>query len=176
MIAINSDVEKFKYIDPQQVEIYLRSHGWYQQQPRGDKADLWTLNDFEILLPLKPEIVDFKRRMAEVLETLALAENRSQIEIFSSLITNAPNITIQGLVTHIETPFADKMIGEITLFGVVVDRLRPIKTELADRDYIIAIKAYQERLPVLCTGDLIKENDIFLLKNSRNLQLDNSSQ
>ncbi|KYC37860.1 hypothetical protein WA1_04980 [Scytonema hofmannii PCC 7110] len=176
MITIISDVEKLRYLDPQQVETYLRSHGWHQQQPKGDKADLWTLDDFEILLPLKPEIVDFKRRMAEVLETLALAENRSQIEIFSSLVTNAPNITIQGLVTHIETPFADKMSGEIMLFGVVVDRLRPIKTELVDRDYIIAIKAYQERLPVLCTGDLIKENGIFILKNSCNFQLDSNSQ
>ncbi|MDF5727245.1 MAG: hypothetical protein PUP92_04220 [Rhizonema sp. PD38] len=174
MTAIISNVEKFKYIDPQQVKTYLRSHGWHQQQLRGDKADLWTLDDFEILLPLKPEIVDFKRRMAEVLETLALAENRSQIEIFSSLITHVPNITIQGFVTHIETPFADKFSGEITFFGVVIDRLRPIKTELADRDYIIAIKAYQERLPVLCTGDLIKENNIFILKNSRKFQLDNS--
>ncbi|KYC36633.1 hypothetical protein WA1_43905 [Scytonema hofmannii PCC 7110] len=174
MTAIILDVEKFQYIDPQQVASYLRSHGWHQQKIKGDKANLWTLDDFEILLPLKPEIVDFKGRMAEVLETLALAENRSQIEVYSSLITNAPNITIQGLVTHIETPLADTMSGEITLFGVVVDRLRPIKTELADRDYILAIKAYQERLPVLCTGDLIKENEIFILINSHNLQIDNS--
>ncbi|MUG99368.1 hypothetical protein F7734_46615 [Scytonema sp. UIC 10036] len=173
MTAIILDVEKFQYIDPQQVASYLQSQGWHQQQIKGDKANLWTLDGFEILLPLKPEIVDFKRRMAEVLETLALVENRSQIQVFSSLITNVPNITIQGLITHIETPLADTMSGEITLFGVVVDRLRPIKTELADRDYILAIKAYQERLPVLCTGDLIKDKDIFLLKNSRNLQVDN---
>ncbi|MEC4819800.1 MAG: hypothetical protein SAK29_42010 [Scytonema sp. PMC 1069.18] len=173
MTAIISDVEKFKHIDPQQVETYLRSHGWHQQQLRGDKASIWTLDDFEILLPLKPEIVDFPRRMQEVLETLALAENRSQINIFSSLITNAPNITIQGLVTQIETPLADKLSGEITLFGVVVDQLRKIKTQLSDHDYILAIKAYQERLPVIFTGDLIKENNTFILKNSRNLQLDN---
>ncbi|WP_449416154.1 hypothetical protein [Phormidium nigroviride] len=31
---------------------------------------------------------------------------------------------------------------------------------------------YQERLPVLCTGDLIKENNAFTLKNPRNLTLD----
>lgn len=99
MIAIEPHVEKFKYIDPYQVENYLIAHGWAQQQQTGDKASIWTLNGFEILLPLKPEIIDFSRRMGEVVETLALKENRSQIEIFSDLITNAPNTTIQGVIT-----------------------------------------------------------------------------
>ena len=92
-------IEKFKYINPHQVENYLIAHDWVQQQQTGDKASIWTLNGFEILLPLKPEIIDFSRRMGEVVETLALKENRSQIEIFSDLITNAPNTTIQGVIT-----------------------------------------------------------------------------
>jgi hypothetical protein len=75
MTAIISDLEKYKYIEPQQVLAYLITHGWQQQQQIGDKASVWTLNDFEILLPLKPEIIDFSRRMSEVFETLALAEN-----------------------------------------------------------------------------------------------------
>ena len=36
--------------------------------------------------------------------------------------------------------------------------------ELFDRDYVVAIRAYQERLPVLCGGDLVKENNGFVLK------------
>jgi hypothetical protein len=127
---------------------------------------VWTLNDFEILLPLKPEIIDFPRRMSEVIETLALAENRLQINILSELITSIPSTSIQGVVTDIATPNVDNLSGEITLLGVIVDKLRPIKTELADRDYILALKAYQERLPVLCMGDLIKDGNIFILKNS----------
>ncbi|BAZ10958.1 hypothetical protein NIES4071_27820 [Calothrix sp. NIES-4071] len=74
------------------------AHGWQLQQKQGDKASIWTLDGFEILLPLKPEIIDFKRRMAEVVETLALAENRSQTEIYSALITEAPNTTIQAVL------------------------------------------------------------------------------
>ncbi len=50
-----------------------------------------------------------------------------------------------------------------------MDKLRKIKTELADHDYILAIKAYQERLPVLCTGDLIKEDNKFIMKKIDNL-------
>lgn len=77
MTAVEPHLEKFQHIDPQQVETYLVANGWQQQQKQADKASIWTLDGFEILLPLKPEIIDFKRRMAEVVETLALSENRS---------------------------------------------------------------------------------------------------
>ncbi|MBD2167758.1 hypothetical protein H6G04_25555 [Calothrix membranacea FACHB-236] len=174
MTAIFPDAEKFKYIEPQQVEAYLLAHGWQMQQNHGDKAAIWTLDGFEILLPLKTEVIDFSRRMAEVVETLALAETKSQLEIFGDLITNAPNTTIQAVVTHIATPNADQLSGEITLLGIIVNKLRPIHTELADRDYILALKAYQERLPIYCTGDLIRENGIFILKHPHKFCLDES--
>lgn len=175
MTAIFPDVEKFKFIDPRQVESYLVEHGWQQQQRQGDKASIWTMDGFEILLPLKPEIIDFYRRMAEVVETLALAETRSQQQILGDLITNIPNTKIQAVVTHIATPNADHLSGDITLLGIIVDKLRPIRTELADRDYILALKAYQERLPVYCMGDLIKENGIFILKNPHQFSLDDQA-
>ncbi len=81
------------------------------------------------------------------------------------MLTNSPNTTIQGIVTHIATPNVDNLSGQITLLGVVVDKLRSIHIELADHDYILAVKAYQERLPIQCKGDLIKENNAFILKN-----------
>ena len=74
---------------------------------------------------------------------------------------------------HIQTPNTDQLSGKIQLFGVVFDKLRHITTELKDHDYILAIKAYQERLPILCTGDLIKEGDYFILQNIHNFQIDN---
>lgn len=73
---------------------------------------------------------------------------------------------------QIHTPNSHKLSGEITLLGLVADKLRKIKTSLGDKDYILTIKAYQERLPILCTGDLIKDNNTFILKNPRNLTLD----
>lgn len=87
------------------------------------------------------------------------------------MITNSPNTTIQGVVTHIATPNADNLSGQITLLGVVIDKLRSIHIELADHEYILAVKAYQERLPVECKGDLIKENDVFILKNPHQFNL-----
>lgn len=73
---------------------------------------------------------------------------------------------------QINIPDAHKLSGEITLLGLVADKLRKIQTSLADKDYILAIKAYQERLPILCTGDLIKDDNTFILKNPHNLTLD----
>ena len=78
---------------------------------------------------MQPEIIDFPRRMGEVLETLALSEKRSQIEILSELITNYPNITIQGIVMQIANPNAYKLSWEKTQLGELVDKLRPIHTE-----------------------------------------------
>jgi hypothetical protein len=88
-------------------------------------------------------------------------------------MTNAPNLTIQGVVMEIETPDSEQLIGKIQLFGVVFDKLRHITTELKDHDYILAIKAYQQRLPISFTGDLVKENNHFILQNPHNFQIDN---
>jgi len=108
------------------------------------------------------------------MEILEKVEKRSQLEILSDLITNAPNVIIQGIVTHVAAPNAGHKSGEIILLGVIVDKLRPIHTKLADREYVLAVQAYQERLPVLCTGDLIKENNAFILKNPRQFYLDHA--
>jgi len=77
-------------------------------------------------------------------------------------------------VMQIHPPKADQLSGKIIMLGVVIDKLRKIQTELFNHDYILAIKAYQERLPIACTGDLTKEDSCFVLKNTRNFALDES--
>lgn len=177
MIVTLRDPNILKTLEPPQVAAFLQSRGWQEQSRDGDKSSIWTRRneageEYEILLPLKPEIGGFALRMYEAMETLEIAENRSQIEILADLITSLPNTTIQGVVMQIKTPNADQLSGEIALLGVVVDKLRKIQTSLADHDYIKAIKAYQERLPIVCTGDLIKENGHFTLKNPRQFAID----
>jgi len=171
------DIELLKNLEPDRISYYLESKGWKQAQKIGERAIIWTSGNLnpetpQIVLPLNCKLPDFPVSMNLMLETLEAIENRSQIEILADLITELPNTTIQGIVMQIHTPNADKLSGEITLLGVMADKLRKIKTELADKDYILAIKAYQERLPFLCTGDLIKENQTFTLKNPRNFTLD----
>lgn len=173
------DIEILQAIQPQQVATYLQKHGWYQQNTVQDKASIWTPENeagegVNIVLPLNREIPGFPVSMSVILETLEKAENRSQLDIISELITTAPNISIQGTVMQLHSPNADQLSGKILILGVVIDKLRKIQTELFNHDYILAIKAYQERLPIACTGDLIKEDSCFVLKNTRNFALDES--
>ncbi len=181
-VTIPIPMEIFKNIEPEGLRDYLKAHGWQFNRPFLDNATIWLKqelkqneDEFEILLPNRKNLGDYATRIYEVIETLALAENRSQLEIIGSLITNYPNITIQAVVTHITSPKGNALSGSITLLGVVVDKLRPITTLLTNHEYIIAIKAYTERLPVLCKGDLIKENETFILKNLQEFRLDETN-
>lgn len=175
------DAEILKTIEPQQLRDYLQAHGWYEDRPFLDNATIWLKQDsdrgeFEILLPLKQNLGDYVPRIREAIETLEIVENRSQLEILSGLLTTPNNITIQGVVMQIHAPNADQLSGQITLLGVVGDKLQKIQTELFNHNYILAIKAYQERFPISCTGDLIKENNVFIMKNTRNFTLDEAWQ
>lgn len=170
------DAEIIKNIEPQQLKEYLQSHGWHEDRPFLDNATIWhkqaEKEEFEILLPSTKSLGDYVPRVRELLATVADSENISHLEILSEFIKNYPHLKIQGFVTQIATPNADKLSGEVTIVCPVFEKLRQIKTELLDHDYILAIKSYQERLPVRCTGDLVKENNIFILKNPQEFQIE----
>jgi hypothetical protein len=173
------DINILQSIQPQQVANYLQNHGWHKQNHLPDKASIWIQGNkggesVTILLPLNQDIPGFPVSMSVILETLETIENRSQLEIISELITTANNIKIPGFVRQIHTPNTDQLSGNIVILGVVCDQLREIQMELFNHDYILAIKAYQERLPIACTGDLVREDSCFVLKNIRNFALDES--
>jgi hypothetical protein len=178
MKAIISDFDILKHLQPQQVEDYLQTKGWHQHSRVFNKVSIWIRETYsedklKIQLPVDQSFDDYPLRIYEIMETLEKAENRSQVDILGELLTAFPNITLQGIVIQINTPNADKLSGEIIILGVVFDKLRRITTELADHEYIIAIKAYQERLPIICTGDLVEENNSFILKNPISFKIDN---
>ncbi|WP_375493005.1 hypothetical protein [uncultured Nostoc sp.] len=171
------DAEIIKNIEPQQLREYLQSHGWHEDRPFLDNATIWhkeaQKGEFEILLPSTKNLGDYLPRVRELIETIADSENLSYLEILNEFIKNYPHLKIQGFVTQIATPNADKLSGEVTIVCPVFEKLRQIKIELLDHDYILAIKSYQERLPVRCTGDLVKENNILILKNPQEFQIEN---
>ncbi|MUG99283.1 hypothetical protein F7734_46140 [Scytonema sp. UIC 10036] len=172
------DIEIFQNLELEELRNYLQTHGWHEDRSFMNNATIWLKQEiergeFEILLPNRKNLGDYATRISEATETLAVVENRSQLEIINELITTVPNTTIQGIIMQIEQPVADKLSGEIILLGVVIDKLRKIKTKLNDQSYILALKAYQGRLPILCRGDLIKENNTFILKNPHDFTLDN---
>jgi len=89
---------------------------------------------------------------------------------FLNAIVNA--VTVQGIVMQIQPENVTELRGQITLFGSVNNQTCKIQTELIGRDYILAIKAYQERIPIFCTGNLIKVNDVCILQGTCNVTLD----
>jgi hypothetical protein len=140
-----------------------------------DAGAIWRLkteedgDELEILQPLKTSLADYAARISDAIKTLEVVEKRSQLDILSELLTKVPNIEIQGMVTRLQE---SDSIGTVTLMGVVVGKLRKINVELNETEYSEAIEAYQERLPVVCTGELIKEGNTFVLKNPRHFVLD----
>ncbi|UKP01299.1 hypothetical protein [Nostoc sp. UHCC 0870] len=172
------DSQILKTVNPEVIQAHLQATGWHETgRIYNDAGAIWRLKkdaaEYEILLPLQHSLGDYAERISDILKTLEIVENRDQVEILSEFITNYPNFTFLGIIMQIATPSIDSLSGEIILLGEVFEKLREIKTQLADHDYILAIQAYQERLPVRCTGDLVKVDNHFILENPHNLLLNN---
>ncbi|MEW6496994.1 MAG: hypothetical protein AB1589_31400 [Cyanobacteriota bacterium] len=167
MKATVRDLDILKAIQPDQVATYLQEKGWHEKRQIAEHASIWSLKsdsgeEFQIVLPLNSEIPGFPVSMNIVLETLEIAEGRSQLEILDDLISCVPNIQVQGIVTTLNK---GSQTSQVTLMGCAVGKFCKIYVELTDAEYSLAVKAYQERSPVVCTGDLIRQDKTFILKN-----------
>src|SRR4030042_214735 len=108
MKATIRDLEALRSIKPLELAGYLRSQNWKEDVEGSvpQKASLWkfTINggrEFEILLPLDQELRDFHFRISEVLATLEIVENRSQLQILHDLTTTAADI-VRIRAEHVE--------------------------------------------------------------------------
>jgi hypothetical protein len=173
MIVTVRDPEILSNLDPQQLTTYLQENGWIQERQVSNSESIWykTTNsgeEFDITLPLNPKIRSYALRMSEILGTLEKASGDSQLDILSELITQLPKTQVQGIVVQLEE---GKHGGNITIIGFVVGKLHQIRIRISESERHLAIKAYHERLPVVCTGDLVKENFSFTLKNLHNFTI-----
>ena len=77
---------------PTEVTAYLRASGW-KQQDRRDTWAVWSKDeDVEVIVPLSRQLHDFALRMGDVLRTLSMIEQRSQVEIFTDLTTISADV------------------------------------------------------------------------------------
>lgn len=170
------DFEVFKSLDVNVIIAYLQKNGWHEHSRIYDnKGAIWLKkNDagdvFDIGLPLTREFADYPARMGDAIKTLELSENRSQLEILSDLITSLYNTEIQGFVVKCDREEGEK-IAKVVMMGFVVGKLQKIYVELKENDFNLARKAYQERIPVTCGGDFVKEGGYFAVKNLREFAL-----
>jgi len=92
MKASIRDVAALRSIKPLEFAAYLRSTGWVERDVR-ENWTVWVKNDdFEISLPKTREPSDFPQRMADALNTLEVAEERSQLEILNDLLISGADI------------------------------------------------------------------------------------
>ncbi len=155
---IVKDINLFKNIQREVVANYLEERGWKQQRLIENEAIIWGKNgiDFSnmtLVLLLNQEVADFLLSINLLVENLANFEGITELEILLKLITNLPNVEIQGLIVGIRSPEGDILSRDVDFMGVVMNKLERIKMVLFDRDYVVRIRAYQEPLPVLFGGD-----------------------
>ncbi len=165
MIVTVRDPNILSNLDPQQLNTYLLSNGWFRETQIGDSEAVWVISmirgEFDITLPLNPKSRSYALRMAEILEILEKVEGRSQLDILSDLVTVVPHAEIEGMVIQLDER---KYQGDVTIMGFIVSKPRQIQMMLGENEYYFARTAYIERLPIVCTGDLVKENGAFVLK------------
>ena len=170
------DFEVLKSLDVNVIIAYLQRNGWHEHSRIYDnKGAIWVKkNDagdvFDIGLPLTREFADYPARMGDAVNTLELSENRSQLEILSDLITSLDNTEIQGFVVKVDREDGAE-IAKVAMMGFVVGKLQKIHLELKENDFNLALKAYQQRIPITCGGDFVKEGGYFAVKNLREFAL-----
>jgi hypothetical protein len=82
-------------VRPLEMVAYLRANGWHEVQ-RLERGAFWTKESgqevFEVLVPLDAGLRDFPNRVADALQTLEQAEQRSQLEIVEDLTTTGADV------------------------------------------------------------------------------------
>ena len=170
------DFEVFNSLDVNVIIAYLQRNGWHEHSRIYDnKGAIWVKkNDagdvFDIGLPLTREFADYPARMGDTIKKLELTENRSQLEILSDLVTSLDNTEIEGFVVKVDREEGEK-IGKVVMMGFVVNKLRKIYLEVKEVDRTLALKAYEDRIPVTCSGDLVKVGGSFVMHNLQNFAL-----
>lgn len=92
------DPDVLRSVRPLDVITYLQTSGWTLFQTMPERFTLWHRpapegDVFEALVPASAKLRDFAQRIAELLDTLEIAEGRSQAEILEDLLTPAADIT-----------------------------------------------------------------------------------
>ncbi len=76
---------------PRDVRLYLRIHGWTRTTPPYSTPDVWMLpisgSAYEVIAPSSRRAPDYPRRIRELLRTVSIAEDRSELEVFHDLLT-----------------------------------------------------------------------------------------
>lgn len=169
------DRQVFETIEPSVLAEYLQANCWEKVGLFYEYTWIWHKKDdagelFEVKQPTRKDFDDYGLLIGDTLKELERLENRSQLEILSDLITCLDNTEIQGFVVKVDRQEAEN-IAKVAMMGFVVGKLQKITLELTEKKLNLAVQAYQERIPVTCRGDFVKEGEYFVVKNLREFGL-----
>ncbi len=107
------DADALRALKPLEISVYLRAKGWRQTADINGKASLWILAnegiEFDVTVPQRRDFEDYALRISEVLETLAKAERRSELDILHDLLTATSD------VIRVRAPSQDAENGTLSL-------------------------------------------------------------
>lgn len=87
---------------PRNIRLYLRSRGWQRAELDASGPDVWQLDSeagiYEVIAPSTREARDYQHRVAELLRTLSIVEDRSQLGVLRDWSTLSYHI--QYVHTH----------------------------------------------------------------------------
>ncbi len=98
MRATICDAQALRSVGPIDLTAYLRLGGWREQTRLANgAAAVWTRSDaggaeFEVLVPSDRNLRDYPVRISEAIATLAVVEERSQLDILSDVTTSSADI------------------------------------------------------------------------------------
>ena len=91
------DAAALNALKPLEVAAYLRAKGWRREADLNGKGSLWLQTfangeELDITLPLTRDLADYALRMGELLQTLAVAEHRSELEVLRDVTTTTADL------------------------------------------------------------------------------------
>ena len=86
-----TDAEALAMPSPERMRSYLQYQGWALRTDDGETPEVWALaaseGIYEILLPSSKKHVDFPRCVSELLRTLSIVEDRSELALWHDLVS-----------------------------------------------------------------------------------------
>lgn len=77
--------------DPEAIHAYLRQQGWQRRAEPPPAPDIWELptpnGTYQVLAPSPQRLADYPRRVSELLRTLSIAEDRSELDILADFLS-----------------------------------------------------------------------------------------
>jgi len=110
------DRDLFGALDPAELERYLSSNNWLEVRRVSGQVSIWEMRNgtgkpHRVWVPCDPQLGDFAVSMERALKSVALAEDRSQLQVLEDLET----VGIGDVIRLGTTDEFDRMSGSLPL-------------------------------------------------------------